>query len=166
VLRRAKASLSPAARQKNKLFRSSWVINLSLVSSATKWSPIFSVRSLLANQCLPTNPDFFTSHYKRGNFMATKKRAKKKSSSSKRSSSKRSSSSRSKASSKKTSSKKKSSKKKSSGRRYSPKAGKEVETEMKHMRSGKHPVKNRKQAIAIGLSKARQKGEKVPKKAA
>ena len=88
--------------------------------------------------------------------MATKKRAKKKSSSSKRSSSKRSSSSRSKAS------KKKSSKKKSSGRRYSPKAGKEVETEMKHMRSGKHPVKNRKQAIAIGLSKARQKGEKVP----
>ncbi len=94
--------------------------------------------------------------------MATKKRAKKKSSSKKRSSSKRSSSSRSKTSSKKTSSKKKSSKKKSSGRRYSPKAGKEVETEMKHMRSGKHPVKNRKQAIAIGLSKARQKGEKVP----
>jgi hypothetical protein len=90
--------------------------------------------------------------------MATKERAKKKSSSTKRSSSKKSSSSRS----KKKSSKKKSSKKKSSGRRYSPKAGKEVETEMKHMRSGKHPVKNRKQAIAIGLSKARQKGEKVP----
>ncbi len=89
--------------------------------------------------------------------MATKKRAKKKSSSKKRSSSTRSSSSRS-----KTSSKKNSSKKKSSSRRYSPKAGKEVETEMKHMRSGKHPVKNRKQAIAIGLSKARQKGEKVP----
>jgi hypothetical protein len=37
---------------------------------------------------------------------------------------------------------------------------------MKHMRSGKHPVKNRKQALAIGLSKARQKGEKVPAKAA
>ncbi|HET6936056.1 MAG TPA: DUF6496 domain-containing protein [Candidatus Angelobacter sp.] len=90
--------------------------------------------------------------------MATKKRgSKKKSSSKKRSSSKRSSSSRSKT---------KSSKKKSSKRRYSPKAGKEVETEMKHMRSGKHPVKNRKQAIAIGLSKARQKGEKVPAKAA
>jgi Family of unknown function (DUF6496) len=88
--------------------------------------------------------------------MAAKKRAKK-SSSKKHSSRTRSSSSRSKASSKK-----KSSKKKSSGRRYSPKAGKEVETEMKHMRSGKHPVKNRKQAIAIGLSKARQKGEKVP----
>ena len=84
--------------------------------------------------------------------MAAKKGSKKKSSSRKRSSSK------------KKSSKKKSTKRKSSGRRYSPKAGKEVETEMKHMRSGKHPVKNRKQAIAIGLSKAREKGEKVPAK--
>jgi len=65
-------------------------------------------------------------------------------------------------SSKKKSSSKGTSKKKSSGRRYSPKAGKEVETEMKHMKSGKHPVKNRKQAIAIGLSKARKKGDKVP----
>ena len=90
--------------------------------------------------------------------MATKRGSKKKSSSKKRSSSKRSSSSRSKTEDR--------SKKKSSKRRYSPKAGKEVETEMKHMRSGKHPVKNRKQAIAIGLSKARQKGEKVPAKAA
>lgn len=85
--------------------------------------------------------------------MAAKKGAKKKSSS------KKSSASRGKASSKK-----KSSKKKSSSRRYSSKASKEVETEMKHMRSGKHPVKNRKQAIAIGLSKAREKGEKVPAK--
>jgi hypothetical protein len=58
------------------------------------------------------------------------------------------------------------SKKRSSRRKYSPKAGKEVKTEMHHMRSGKHPVKNRKQAIAIGLSKARQKGAKVPKKKA
>jgi hypothetical protein len=33
---------------------------------------------------------------------------------------------------------------------------------MHHMKSGKHPVKNRKQAIAIGLSKARRKGAKVP----
>jgi hypothetical protein len=31
---------------------------------------------------------------------------------------------------------------------------------MHHMRSGKHPVKNRKQAIAIGLSKKRQKALK------
>jgi len=55
-----------------------------------------------------------------------------------------------------------STRKKSSGRKYSKKAGEEVRTEMHHMRSGKHPVKNRKQAIAIGLSKARKKGAKVP----
>jgi hypothetical protein len=58
------------------------------------------------------------------------------------------------------------SRKKSSGRKYSKKAGEEVRTEMHHMRSGKHKVKNRKQAIAIGLSKARQKGAKVPRKKA
>ena len=51
-----------------------------------------------------------------------------------------------------------------SSRKYGKKAQKEVRTEMHHMRSGKHPVKNRKQAIAIGLSKARRKGAKVPKK--
>jgi len=69
-------------------------------------------------------------------------------------------------SSSKSSSRKKSSssKKKSSGRKYSKKASQEVRTEMHHMRSGKHKVKNRKQAIAIGLSKARQKGAKVPRK--
>jgi hypothetical protein len=33
---------------------------------------------------------------------------------------------------------------------------------MHHMAEGKHPVKNRQQAIAIGLSKARHKGEKIP----
>lgn len=63
-----------------------------------------------------------------------------------------------------------SSRKKSSGRKYSKKAGEEVRTEMHHMRSGKHskkhPIKSRKQAIAIGLSKARQKGAKVPRKKA
>jgi hypothetical protein len=37
---------------------------------------------------------------------------------------------------------------------------------MHHMRSGKHKVKNSKQAVAIGLSKARQKGAKVPRKKA
>ncbi len=58
------------------------------------------------------------------------------------------------------------SKKRSSRRKYSPQAGKQVKTEMHHMRSGKHKVKNRKQAIAIGLSKARQEGAKVPKKKA
>jgi len=74
-------------------------------------------------------------------------------------------SSRSKSSSRKKSS---SSKKKSSGRKYSKKASQEVRTEMHHMRSGKHskkhPIKSRKQAIAIGLSKARKKGAKVPPK--
>ncbi len=56
-------------------------------------------------------------------------------------------------------------------RKYSPSAGREVEREMlrykrgtaKSDRGGK--VKSRQQAIAIGLSKARKKGEKVPKKA-
>jgi hypothetical protein len=51
---------------------------------------------------------------------------------------------------------------KPSKRKYSKKAAEEVRTEMHHMRSGKHPVKNREQAIAIGLSKARKKGMKVP----
>ena len=32
---------------------------------------------------------------------------------------------------------------------------------MEHAEKGKHPVKNRKQAIAIGLSKARRSGVKV-----
>lgn len=66
--------------------------------------------------------------------------------------------------------KKSGSKKKSSGRKYSKKASEEVRTEMHHMRSGKHskkhPIKSRKQAIAIGLSKARKKGAKVPRKKA
>jgi hypothetical protein len=52
--------------------------------------------------------------------------------------------------------------KKPGERKYDPRAGKEVRTEMHHMAEGKHPVKNRQQAIAIGLSKARKKGEKVP----
>jgi len=56
-------------------------------------------------------------------------------------------------------------------RRYSPAAGKDVESEMRRYnrgtaRSGRGgKVKSRKQAIAIGLSKARKKGEKVPRKA-
>jgi uncharacterized protein DUF6496 len=44
------------------------------------------------------------------------------------------------------------------------KASNEVRTEMHHMRSGKHKVKSRKQAIAIGLNKARKKGAKMPRK--
>ncbi len=58
-------------------------------------------------------------------------------------------------------------------RRYSKSAGKSVESEMKRFekgtaRSGKAgrggPVKSRAQAIAIGLSKARKAGKKVPSK--
>jgi hypothetical protein len=58
-------------------------------------------------------------------------------------------------------------------RKYSKKASADVERAMKKRkagtlksgRSGK-TVKSRKQAIAIGLSEARAKGKKVPKKAA
>ena len=57
-------------------------------------------------------------------------------------------------------------------RRYSPSAGRDVENEMRRYnrgtaksgRGGK--VKTRKQAIAIGLSKARKKGKKVPRQVA
>ncbi|MGC1871061.1 MAG: DUF6496 domain-containing protein [Acidobacteriaceae bacterium] len=71
---------------------------------------------------------------------------------------------------KKSASKKSSSKKKSSTRKYSPKAGKSVEREMKAFKQGKlksgsgRKVTNPKQAIAIGLSEARKSGAKVPKK--
>ncbi|MDD1526589.1 hypothetical protein C7U92_04510 [Bradyrhizobium sp. WBOS7] len=60
-------------------------------------------------------------------------------------------------------------------RRYSPSSGSEVESEMRRYKKGTAKsgrkgrggrVKSRKQAIAIGLSKARKKGKKVPKKAA
>ncbi len=50
------------------------------------------------------------------------------------------------------------------GNAASTQAGEYVREEMHHKRSGKHPVKSRKQAIAIGLSKARKSGVKVPKR--
>jgi hypothetical protein len=69
---------------------------------------------------------------------------------------------------------KKSSKKgprKSSARKYGSAAQKQVKTEMHEMKRGKlksgrsgKKVTSRKQAIAIGLSEARKKGAKVPKK--
>jgi hypothetical protein len=56
-----------------------------------------------------------------------------------------------------------------SSRRYSPASQKSVETEMKAMKKGQlksgpsgTKVTNPKQAIAIGLSKARKAGMKVP----
>ena len=62
---------------------------------------------------------------------------------------------------------------KSRKRRYSRGAGSDVKREMERYkrgtaRSGRGgkggKVKSRKQAIAIGLSKARKKGKKVPRK--
>ena len=57
-------------------------------------------------------------------------------------------------------------------RKYSRKASSDVERVMKKRKAGtlrsgrsKKKVKSRKQAIAIGLSEARAKGRKVPKKA-
>lgn len=49
-------------------------------------------------------------------------------------------------------------------RRYSRKASESVRREMHHKRSGKHKIKSRRQAIAIGLNKARRKGAKVPRR--
>jgi len=63
-------------------------------------------------------------------------------------------------------------KKKSGGRRkYGKKAGQKVERAMHEMKRGKlksgrsgKKVTSRKQAIAIGLSEARKRGAKVPRK--
>jgi Family of unknown function (DUF6496) len=62
--------------------------------------------------------------------------------------------------------------KKRSERRYGPAAGKSVKSAVTRYKkgtlksgTGSHPtVKSRKQAIAIGLSEARAKGAKVPRK--
>lgn len=70
---------------------------------------------------------------------------------------------------------KRSSGRKSGGRKYGKAAGKTVKSAMHRrkkgtLRSGKSgkggKVKSRKQAIAIGLSEARKKGSKVPRKKA
>jgi hypothetical protein len=50
------------------------------------------------------------------------------------------------------------------GKAASTQAGEFVREEMEHKKEGKHPVKNRKQAIAIGLSKARKAGVDIPDK--
>jgi hypothetical protein len=64
---------------------------------------------------------------------------------------------------------------KSGGRKYGEAASKRVESAMRRkkrgtLKSGKGgkggTVKSRKQAIAIGLSEARKKGAKVPRKKA
>ena len=62
---------------------------------------------------------------------------------------------------------------KSSGRKYGKAASKRVESAMRRRKKGTlkrgrggkgGTVKSRKQAIAIGLSEAREKGAKVPRK--
>jgi Family of unknown function (DUF6496) len=50
------------------------------------------------------------------------------------------------------------------GKAPTTQAGEFVREEMHHMKKKKHPVKNKKQAVAIGLSKARRSGVKVPRK--
>jgi hypothetical protein len=50
------------------------------------------------------------------------------------------------------------------GKAATTQAGEYVREEMHHKKRGKHPVKSRKQAIAIGLSKARRSGVNVPRK--
>ncbi|WP_398470683.1 DUF6496 domain-containing protein [Tardiphaga sp.] len=63
--------------------------------------------------------------------------------------------------------------KKTAKRKYSESAGQEVEREMHRTKKGTArsgpdgkggKVKSKKQAVAIGLPKARKKGKKVPKK--
>ena len=62
--------------------------------------------------------------------------------------------------------------KKSGGRKYGKAASKRVESAMRRRKKGTlksgsgRKVKSRKQAIAIGLSEAREKGAKVPRKKA
>jgi hypothetical protein len=48
------------------------------------------------------------------------------------------------------------------GKSASTQAGEFVREEMDHIREGKHGARNAKQAIAIGLSKARRSGVKLP----
>ena len=50
------------------------------------------------------------------------------------------------------------------GKAPSTQAGEFVREEMDHIREGKHGARSPQQAIAIGLSKARKKGKKVPRK--
>src|SRR5947209_14391903 len=48
------------------------------------------------------------------------------------------------------------------GKSASTQAGEFVREEMHHIREGKHGARSAKQAIAIGLSKARQSGVELP----
>lgn len=56
--------------------------------------------------------------------------------------------------------------KRKTGTKSRRRASNEVRTEMHHLRQGKHKLKSKKQAVAVGLAKARAKGAKIPKKRA
>ena len=53
---------------------------------------------------------------------------------------------------------------KAEGKSPSTQAGEFVREEIHHVREGKHGARSTKQAIAIGLSKARRAGVKIPRK--
>jgi hypothetical protein len=55
---------------------------------------------------------------------------------------------------------------KKKGKSPSTRASKYVREEMRHRKKGGHPGMSRKQAIAVGLSRARRAGVKVPRKRA
>ncbi len=48
------------------------------------------------------------------------------------------------------------------GKAPTTQAGEFVREEMEHVKEGKHGVKSRRQAVAIGLSKARRAGVPLP----
>jgi len=50
------------------------------------------------------------------------------------------------------------------GKRPSTAAGEFVRQEIRHVRRGKHGARSSRQAIAIGLSKARRAGIRVPRR--
>lgn len=60
--------------------------------------------------------------------------------------------------------KKRAAKDRREGKSTSTQAGEYVHEELEHVREGKHGARSAKQAIAIGLSKARRAGVKVPAK--
>jgi hypothetical protein len=55
---------------------------------------------------------------------------------------------------------------KRAGKSPSTQAGEFVREEMHHVREGKHGAQSRKQIVAIGLSKARKAGVRLPRKPA
>jgi hypothetical protein len=55
---------------------------------------------------------------------------------------------------------------KAEGKAPSTQAGEFVREEIHHVKEGKHGARSTKQAIAIGLSKARRAGVKIPRKGA